>query len=131
MWFKIHTNSKFFCDLNNESADLSLNGTDSSEYKATYLVVFDFRHTCKWQFLMWNFFFLWRWQVSYFGPTPTSCSKLSTTNGMAKPYTSVVLATRLQPMPSQNQGNMPWPSKGKASKTKGKGDVSSVSSESD
>ncbi|CAF1723864.1 unnamed protein product [Brassica oleracea var. botrytis] len=30
-------------------------------------------------------------------------------------------------MPSQNQGNMPWPSKGKASKTKGKGDVSSVS----
>ncbi|KAL0736914.1 hypothetical protein Bca4012_013124 [Brassica carinata] len=40
----------------------------------------------------------------------------------------------MQPMPGQNQGNMPWPSKNKASKKKGKGDSdedeSSGSSES-
>ncbi|XP_010473309.1 PREDICTED: uncharacterized protein LOC104752776 isoform X1 [Camelina sativa] len=105
--------------LTNEGAALSLNGTDSEikDDKSVSLEqhpsgVPNFQAPMGWPNHM----------PQYFYPPPYQ----------GYPYPP------MQPMPNQHQGNMPWPSRGKTSKKKGKGDSdedgssgSSESSESD
>ncbi|XP_010430101.1 PREDICTED: uncharacterized protein LOC104714439 isoform X2 [Camelina sativa] len=101
--------------LTNEGAALSLNGTDSEnkDDKSVSLEqhpsgVPNFQAPMGWPSHM----------PQYFYPPPYQ----------GYPYPP------MQPMPNQHQGNMPWPSRGKTSKKKGKGDSdedgSSGSSES-
>ncbi|XP_010418058.1 PREDICTED: uncharacterized protein LOC104703699 [Camelina sativa] len=105
--------------LTNEGSALSLNGTDSEnkDDKSVSLEqhpsgVPNFQAPMGWPNHM----------PQYFYPPPYQ----------GYPYPP------MQPMPNQHQGNMPWPSRGKTSKKKGKGDSdedgsseSSESSESD
>ncbi|KAJ4887347.1 hypothetical protein Rs2_27095 [Raphanus sativus] len=96
--------------LTNEAAPLPLNGTHSSENKDQHAsAVPNFQPPMGWPNHI----------PQYYYPPPYQ----------GYPY------PMMQPMPGQqNQGNMPWPSKGKSSKKKGDhsdGDESSESSESD